>query len=219
MQPRETCCPFWGRRKHGLIYGLLISEFCFSKVKCNILLPPPLPPPTLSPSTLAWSVMGTNKGGNLKTFLNRAENSQRSGKLQMLLLVVVVMGTCSPRSSRWSNPKTQQQSSFLRSSLVAEMVTKPGSFFPINLLPSSPFLLTFIWPFSCVNCQVLEPSPDHRQSPSSNRTNQNHIRNTSLIKSTCWQCGFVNVSFSLCKLCLERKLQRCHKTLFSFPPN
>lgn len=84
LQPCETCCPFWGRRKHGLMYGLLISDFCFSKVKCNILLPRPHPyshPPPLY--GLWWAVM---RGGGAKNLPKLSSQfSQSSGKLQMLL--------------------------------------------------------------------------------------------------------------------------------------
>ncbi len=118
--------PLRGRRKHGLMYGLLISDFCFSKVKRNIL--PPRPPTLTFPSL--WSVTGSNEGG---TQILPEWNSSLKGCRRCW--IVALMGMWLPDSRSWFNSKTQQQSGFLKSSLVAEMFTKPASLISINVSP------------------------------------------------------------------------------------
>lgn len=84
------------------------------------------------------------------------------------------MGLCLPDSSRWFDSKTQQQSSFLKSSLGAEMFTKPCSFFPKT---SSPVFLLINLNLALQPCLL---SGAVASSDSFNGTNSNHLRNISL---------------------------------------
>lgn len=120
LQPCETCCPFWGRRNHGLMYGLLISDFCFSKVKHNILLPRS----PLSPSLLCalWLAVTGRKHKNLpewhRVHLRAVGKPADAGKWRLWRGCVYLTAE-----------KHSSSPAFWRNSLVAVMLTKPGSIF------------------------------------------------------------------------------------------